>query len=124
MALSNQLAIRAIRREVAGVRAEISTAKTWVVRLVIAVLTGSATVAVTVVGAAVTVGSERARVAVVADHRQLLRTDDGVDREVVGEESALDHEAMRSGHFDRLDARSTTSASSPTCSRSSRPMAS
>ncbi len=72
--LSNQFAIRAIRRDVAAVRAEINTAKAWMVRLVIAVLTGSATVAVTVVGAAVTVGSERARV----EHHEdeLRRLDD------------------------------------------------
>jgi hypothetical protein len=74
--LSNQLAIRAIRKEVAAVRKEINSAKAWVVRLVIAVLAGSTSVAVTVVGAAVAVGSGQERI----EHheRELERLDSRV----------------------------------------------
>jgi len=74
--LSNTLAIRSIRREVAGIRAEIALAKKWIVRLVIVVVSGSTTVAMSVIGAAVGLGSQRAEV----EHHQqeLERLDDRV----------------------------------------------
>lgn len=60
--LSNTLAIRSIRREVAGIRAEIALAKSWIVRLVIVVVSGSATVALSVIGAAITIGQSSEQV--------------------------------------------------------------